>query len=493
MDDRNDRVGVRAAPSPTGPPHVGTAYIALFDYVFARQTGGRFVLRIEDTDRERSTAESETSIIEALRWLGLDWDEGPDVGGPHGPYRQSERLGIYQEHARRLLDAGAAYPCFCTPEELAARRKERSARGLPPGYDRRCRGLDRDEAQRRIEAGAPHVLRLKVPAEGETRFDDVVRGTVAVQNPEIDDQVLVKSDGYPTYHLANVVDDRLMKITHVIRAEEWISSTPKHVLLYEAFGWEQPVFIHMPLLRNQDRSKISKRKNPTSLVWYREQGFLPEALLNFLALMGFSPGDEREVFGLDEMIERFSWDRVKTSGPVFDMQKLEWLNGEYIRAMPAEQLLERVLAEPYTRHVDAPADRLLGIAGLVQERMKRLAEFDQMAGFFFEREPYEAEDLVPRKHSPGFVREALAAAQSLLEEPAEWSAESLEAALRGLAEERGWKRGALYMALRVAVTCRKVSTPLFETMEILGRRECLERLDDALANARHLPDDEGET
>ncbi|KPK65173.1 MAG: glutamyl-tRNA synthetase [Planctomycetes bacterium SM23_32] len=481
------RVRVRVAPSPTGPPHVGTAYVGLFDYVFARQTGGDFVLRIEDTDRERSTRQSESDIIAAFRWLGLAWDEGPDVGGPFGPYRQSERSHIYRQHAEALLQSGAAYRCFCTPQELAARRQARRSQGGQAGYDRLCRGLSEQEARQRLEAGAPHVVRLRVPLEGETAFDDLVRGAVSVHNAQIDDQVLLKSDGYPTYHLANVVDDHLMEITHVVRAEEWISSTPKHILLYKAFGWAPPVFIHMPLLRNKDRSKISKRRDPTSLLWYREQGYLPEALLNFLALMGWSLGEEREVFSLEEMIESFSWERVKTGGPVFDLQKLDWLNGEYIRAMSAEELLERIIAEPYTRRLDEPADGMLAITALVQERMKRLAEFDELTGFFFERKPYDPADLVPSKQDGDFVRQALAAGRGVLEGLDAWSAEALDAVVRGLAETRGWKRGALYMVLRVAVTCRRVSTPLFETMEVLGKDECMARLAAADAAAADLP------
>jgi len=480
-------VRVRIAPSPTGPPHVGTAYIALFNYAFARHEGGRFILRIEDTDRARSSAESERAIIEALRWVGLDWDEGPDVGGPCGPYRQSERADIYRRHAEELLAGGHAYRCFCTPERLAELRRKPRPDGGPAGYDRRCRGLGPDQVRRKLDAGAPFTVRLKVPLEGETSFRDLVRGTVTFKTAEVEDQILLKGDGLPTYHLANVVDDHLMGITHVVRAEEWISSTPKHVLLYRAFGWQQPTFVHMPLLRNRDRSKISKRKNPTSLLWYRRQGFLPEALLNFLALMGWSLGEDRQVFSLGEMIEGFSWERVKTSGPVFDLQKLEWLNGEYIRAMSASELLQRILAEPYTRHADEPAEKLLKITDLVRERMKRLAQFDELTGFFFEREPYEPADLVPKKHDGEFVRRALEAARDALQACADWSAGALEAAMRALAEREGWKRGALYMALRVAVTCRRVSTPLFETMAVLGRRECMERLALAVEKAAELP------
>ncbi|MDP6438593.1 MAG: glutamate--tRNA ligase, partial [Candidatus Brocadiia bacterium] len=322
--------------------------------------------------------------------------------------------------------------------------------------------------------------------EGETPFNDLIRGDVTFANETIDDFVILKSDGYPTYHLASVVDDHLMGISHVIRAEEWISSTPKHVLLYGAFGWPAPTFIHLPLLRNKDRSKISKRKDPTSLDWYREQGYLPEALLNFLALMGWSLGDDREVFSVAEMIEGFSWDRVKSSGPVFDIQKLDWLNGEYIRAMGLEELLERILAGPYTSHTAEPADRLLAILALVQERIKKLAEFDAMTAFFFAPEPYEAALLVPKKQDAEFVRAALAGIEEALQSAQEWKTGPLEGTVRALCEERGWKRGAAYMVLRVAVTCRTVSTPLFETMELLGREECFRRTGAAAQAAREL-------
>jgi len=410
MEEQGRQVRVRIAPSPTGEPHVGTAYVALFNYAFARKTGGRFILRIEDTDRARSSLQSEQAIMRALRWLGLQWDEGPDVGGPFGPYRQSERLELYRRHAEELLRRGAAYRCFCTPERLAElRRSQQAARSPFVGYDGLCRELSEGEVRQKLQAGVPCTVRLRTPREGETRFTDVVRGEVAFPNREIDDQVLLKSDGFPTYHLASVVDDHAMRITHVVRAEEWISSTPKHVLLYQAFGWSMPVFIHLPLLRNPDRSKISKRKNPVSLDWYRGQGYLPEALLNFLALMGWSTGEEREVFSLAEMVESFTWDRVKTSGPVFDLRKLDWLNGQYIRRLTAEELLQRLLDGGHTRHAGEPRDRLLAIVRLVQERMERLGEFDERTAFFFAPEPYEAGELIPRKKDAAFAREALAA------------------------------------------------------------------------------------
>ncbi|HUT33350.1 MAG TPA: glutamate--tRNA ligase [Planctomycetota bacterium] len=469
------QVRVRVAPSPTGDPHVGTAYIALFNRCFARQQGGKFVLRIEDTDRARSTPESEQAIFAALRWLGLDYDEGPDVGGPFGPYRQSERSGIYREHAQLLLNSGAAYRCFCTAERLDALRQEQRARKLDPRYDRLCLSLPEGEAERRAAAGERHVVRLKIP-DGQTAYDDRLRGTITFQNSTIDDQVLLKSDGFPTYHLANVVDDHLMRITHVCRAEEWITSTPKHVLLYQAFGWEMPVFIHMPLLRNADRSKISKRKNPTSLDWYRAEGYLPEALLNFLGLMGFSMPDEREVFTMAEMIEAFSWNRVKTGGPVFDLAKLEWLNGVYIRNLSVDALAER-LAAVNARAAAADPAYLRAIVPLIQERIKKFTDFDPWTDFFF-AEPlaYDPALLVPKKASREDALAVLDAAAAALAEPSDWTPSALEAVGKALCESRNWKLGNAFMTLRVAVTGRTASPPLFDCMAVLGRQRSLDRL-----------------
>src|SRR6185436_11240696 len=329
--ENNKPIRVRIAPSPTGDPHVGTAYVALFNYAFARKHGGQFILRIEDTDRERSSMASEAMIFEALHWLGLEWDEGPDKGGPHAPYRQSERSAIYREHAAELVKRGAAYPCFCSRERLDALREEQKAKKKNFGYDGHCRSIGLTEAARRQQAGEAHVIRLAMPREGQSVVHDLLRGDVTIDNAQVDDQVLLKSDGFPTYHLANVVDDHLMGITHVIRAEEWISSTPKHVELYDAFGWTAPEFIHMPLLRNADKSKISKRKNPVSLDYYADAGILPEAMLNFLGLMGWSFGGDREKFTLAEMLAAFDISRVRLGEPVFDLEKLSWLNGLYMR------------------------------------------------------------------------------------------------------------------------------------------------------------------
>ncbi|MBD3277230.1 MAG: glutamate--tRNA ligase, partial [Candidatus Aegiribacteria sp.] len=312
----DSEVRTRLAPSPTGDPHVGTAYQALFGYVWAKKNNGSFVLRIEDTDRERSSEESEEAIIDSLRWLGLEWDEGPDIGGPYGPYRQSQRLEIYHEHINSLVAQGKAYPCFCSRERLAEVRKERQKSGAARGYDRKCREIPPDEARKRVEAGEPFTVRMKVPLEGDCVFEDLLRGEIRKDWASIDDQVIMKVDGFPTYHLAVVVDDHLMKISHIIRGEEWINSVPKHVLLYEFFQWEPPVFCHLPLLRNKDKSKLSKRKNPVSIDWYRNSGILPEALLNFVGMMGWHISEDREKFSLQEMIDNFKLQDISLGGPV---------------------------------------------------------------------------------------------------------------------------------------------------------------------------------
>jgi glutamyl-tRNA synthetase len=470
-------VRTRIAPSPTGDPHVGTAYVALFNYAWAKKNGGQFILRIEDTDRERSNPTAERMIFESLRWLGLDWDEGPDVGGPYGPYRQSERFSIYREHAERLVDGGGAYPCFCTRERLDALRREQLDKKLAQatGYDGLCRSIPPGEAVRRRAAGEPHVLRLAMPREGASVVYDLLRGELSFDNALIDDQVLLKSDGFPTYHLANVVDDHLMGITHVIRAEEWISSLPKHVQLYRAFGWEQPVFCHLPLLRNADKSKISKRKNPVSLNFYRRAGFLPEAMLNYLALMGWAISADRDEFTLGEFIAAFDLKDITLGGPVFDLEKLTWMNGKYIRQMPVAELLARlratVLSDEY----------LLKVLPLAHERVDTLEEFIEYARFFFVGEVgYDAEareKLVAKKRSAAETAEALGRLlEARLDPLLDWTAAHLETTMRAFAEEIAWKPGELFMPVRIAVTGKAATPPLFETMEVLGRETCRRRL-----------------
>jgi glutamyl-tRNA synthetase len=466
-------VRVRIAPSPTGDPHVGTAYIALFNYVFAKKSGGKFILRIEDTDRVRSTKDSEDAILRALKWVGLSWDEGPDIGGPYGPYRQSERAQIYAEHAQLLMSSKNAYRCFCSESRLQALRAQQMAEKKQLGYDGHCRNLPPAESEARRAAGEPFVVRLAMPKEGATVITDGLRGPVEFQNATVDDQVLLKSDGFPTYHLANVVDDHLMRITHVVRAEEWITSTPKHLQLYKAFGWEPPRFYHMPLLRNADKSKISKRKNPVSLDYYRDAGYLAEALLNFLGLMGFSFGGDREKFTLPEMIEAFDWSKVSTGGPVFDLAKLSWLNGLYIRELTPAKLIERLVQWRLS-----PAF-LEQLAPLVLQRVERLDQFIPATDFFFAGDlDYGATlaDMIPKGRDKKDTSKALSELADELDGVRPFTVAAVEPAVRAYADKIGWPTKELFMAVRLAATGRAASPPLFDTLIVIGKELVRRRL-----------------
>ena len=473
-------VRVRIAPSPTGDPHVGTAYIGLINFIYARQLGGQFVLRIEDTDRTRFVASSEQMIFDALRWLGLAWDEGPDVGGPCGPYRQSERTEIYREHANLLLDNGTAYRCFCTAEELEAARQRQTAAKLPPRYAGTCRHLSGTEIDANLASAKPFVIRMKVPLEGSTTFRDELRGPIVFEHTNVDDQVLMKSDGFPTYHLANVVDDHLMRITDVIRAEEWISSTPKHVLLYQAFGWEQPRFWHMPLLRNLDKSKISKRKNPVSLVYYRQAGYLPEAVINFLGLMGggmptptpievVNGAKETEIFSLAEMIARFEVSAIRLGGPVFDLTKLKWLNGEYLRALSPEDFFQAVRTQVFGDGY------LRAIAPLMQTRIETLGQFGDITGFFFSDNIVPPLEVFLPKRRGLEETLAFAAEQLTLLEATDWTTEALEPALKALGEAHGWSVKENFMLLRAILTGSTMSPPLLESLIVFGKARSIDR------------------
>ena len=468
-------VRVRIAPSPTGDPHVGTAYIALFNYVFAKKHAGKFVLRIEDTDQTRARADSEQMIFEALRWTGLSWDEGPDVGGPYAPYRQSERRQHYADHAGILLDSGHAYRCFCTEDRLAKLRVQQQAAKQTTGYDRYCRNLDPGEARNRAVQGEPHVIRLKMPTDGSVTFRDELRGDVVRDATGYQDQVLLKTDGMPTYHLANVVDDHLMEISHVIRAEEWISTTGIHVVLYAAFGWEPPQFFHMPLLRNadKDKSKISKRKNPVSINYYRDSGILPHALLNFLGTMGWSFGGDREKFTLDEMIDAFTWERMSLGGPVFDLKKLTWLNEQYIHEMTAEQLADALLGWRLNK------EYLLRLLPLAQKRIKKLDEFIPLTEYFFSGDldyaPLLAEMAIPEV-TPADVSKGILAFVDRFEARDGWSVEMLEQELTAWIEAIGWKVGNAKGVLRIAVTGRKSSPEISQVMAALGKEITRRRL-----------------
>jgi glutamyl-tRNA synthetase, bacterial family len=474
-------IRVRIAPSPTGDPHVGTAYIGLINFIYARQRGGKFVLRIEDTDRTRFVPTSEQMIFDTLRWLGLGWDEGPDVGGPFGPYRQSERTEIYRQHADLLLANGTAYRCFCTAEELDAARKQQIAAKLPPRYPGTCRHLPAEQIDANLAANKPFVIRLSVPTEGSTTFRDELRGNITFEHSTIDDQVLMKSDGFPTYHLANVVDDHLMQITDVIRAEEWISSTPKHVLLYKAFGWQLPRFWHMPLLRNIDKSKISKRKNPVSLIYYRQAGFLPQALINFLGLMGggmpsptpieiVNGAKETEIFSLDEMIERFEVPNIRLGGPVFDLTKLRWLNSEYIRALTPDAfytaLRGSVLSDAYLRE----------IAPLIQQRIETLGQFGDLTSFLFRDDILPTQEVFLPKKRTLEETVAFAAEQLTVLEATDWTHEAMEPALKKLGEEKEWSVKENFMLLRAILTGSTMSPPLLESMIVFGKARSLDRL-----------------
>ena len=489
------KVRTRIAPSPTGDPHVGTAYIALFNLAFARKNGGDFLLRIEDTDQTRSTPESEKQIFDSLKWLGLDYDEGPDVGGDYGPYRQSERFEIYGEYAHKLVENGTAYHCFCTRERLDNLRERQKAMKKAPGYDGHCRSLSKEEVERRLAAGEESVIRLKMPYEGETVIKDVLRGEVRFENNKIDDQILLKADGFPTYHLANVVDDHLMGITHVIRAEEWIASTPKHIQLYKAFGWDAPEFIHMPLLRNADRTKISKRKNPTSLNYYKENGYLKEAMVNFLGLMGYSVGDN-EIITLDEYIETFDITKVSLGGPVFDLVKLGWVNNQHMRRKDLKELTE--LALPFFRAQgfvsenasDKELEAVERIVEILREGATTLKEIAELAALYYvddftlevvneemnkkERKSIEKlytaiEDEIGKNSIKLFM-------EKLGKLNEEISTEEAKALLNETMEEMGEGPGKVLMPLRVVITGQGRGAELYNVISIIGKERTLNRI-----------------
>jgi len=459
---------------------VGNIRTALFNWLFARRYGGKFILRIEDTDRARLVPGAVEAILEALRWLGLDWDEGP--------YFQSERLSYYREAAQQLLRQGHAYLCYCSPQRLEAVRQEQIRQKLPPKYDRHCRDLP--EARRReYEAqGIVPVVRFRTPLEGETVFHDLLRGDIAFDNATLDDFVLLKSDGFPTYHLANVVDDHLMAITHVLRADEWLPSTPRHILLYRAFGWEPPAFAHLPMILGRDRAKLAKRHGAVSILEYRRWGFLPEALVNYLALLGWSLDDRTEIIPRQLLVESFSLERIGVTAATFDMEKLTWMNGVYIRQLSIDDLAQRLLPfleEGLPPDIPRPLDPdyLRRIVPLIQERIKRLDEAAPLTEFFFREGEldYPPELLLGRAFSqnPGRALEALRTALLRLAQLERWEAEALEGLLRPLAGELGLTTSDFFGLLRVAVTGRTAAPPLFQTMAVLGRERCLKRLEAA--------------
>ena len=468
-------VRTRVAPSPTGDPHVGTAYIALFNLCFARCNGGSFILRIEDTDQQRSTTESEQMILKSLRWLGLDWDEGPDVGGQFGPYRQSERMAIYQEYAQQLLDNGHAFYCFATSEELDEMRKEQMARGETPKYDGRGLLLSEAEVNQRLAEGEDYVIRMKVPDEGVCAFEDMLRGTIEIPWAQVDMQVLMKADGMPTYHLANVVDDHLMQITHVIRGEEWINSAPKHQLLYNYFGWDMPQLCHMPLLRNPDKSKLSKRKNPTSINFYRDMGYLPEAVINYLGRMGWSMPDESEKFSLEQMLQHFDLQNVSLGGPVFDTEKLDWLNGLWIRELGEEEFANRVVEWAINR------EKLTPMIPLVKERVEKFTDLAPLLGFLFSGMPRLTEaDFQHSRLDLEDQRKILQFAIWRLDLLRHWQRDNLYQELSQIAQAMKIKLKDFLSPLFLAVSGSSSAPPLFDSMVLLGPDMVRARLRHAL-------------
>jgi glutamyl-tRNA synthetase len=473
----NKPVRVRFAPSPTGYLHVGGARTALFNWLYARHHDGVFILRIEDTDRTRYQEDALQDLMDGLRWLGLDWDEGPEAGGDYGPYFQSQRLGLYQEYAQKLVDEGHAYKCYCSPERLAEMRKLQRGRDQT-GYDRRCRTLTAKERADYEAQGIVPVIRLAVPLEGQTSFHDVIRGDTTVENSSLDDLVLLKSDGYPTYHLANVVDDHFMEISHIMRADEWLPSVPRHVLLYQAFGWEIPAYAHLPvILAPTGKGKLSKRHGGVAVHDFRREGYLPEAMVNFLARVGWAYDDKTEFFTRQELVEKFDLEGVNKSPAAFSYDKLEWMNGTYIRQLGLDDLAERLL--PFLTGADLTIVRR--IAPLVQDRIKKLAEVVEWTDFFFTDElDYDPQLLIGKKMGVEDSLAALTRARETLASLPAFDEEAMEPALRALAEEMGLKVGQLFGVIRVAVTGKKVAPPLFGTLAVLGREKVLQRMDKAL-------------
>jgi glutamyl-tRNA synthetase len=477
-------VRVRYAPSPTGLQHIGSIRTALYNYFFSRVSGGSFVLRIEDTDQERFDPKALQDIYDTFAWLGITWDEGPDKGGEYGPYIQSERYEIYQEYKDKLLKADLAYPCFCTSERLdQLRADQKKAKSKHLGYDRHCSSIPREEAQRRVDAGEAHVIRLKVPTQGKTSFHDEILGDVTRKNEDINpDPVLIKTDGFPTYHFAVVIDDHLMNISHILRAQEWIPSVPLHVQLYDAFGWTPPKFVHLPMVMGKDGSKLSKRHGSTAVLEFRQNGYLPEALLNYVTMVGWSYDDSREFFTKQEFEELFDISRINKAPGVFDYKKLDWFNGQYMRNLGSEDFFQRIL--PHARKVladEGDETRLKEMVPLIQERLKKLTDAAETIGFVFQEiGTYILEELLPQKVEISQCIEILQAASQTLESSYELDDEALEAALKSRAEDMAVKIGSFLMPLRVAVTGTKISPPLIPSIRLVGLEKSKVRIQNAI-------------
>lgn len=480
-------VRVRYAPSPTGAPHIGNLRTALFNWLWARHNHGKFILRVEDTDQAREVENGLELIMESLKFLGMDWDEGPDIGGAYGPYHQSERLAIYKTHADELVERGAAYRCYCTNEELAQMRAAQEARGEPTRYDRRCRWLTAEQRAAREAEGRAYVIRLAVPLEGSTTLPDFIHGDITIPNESVDDQVLMKSDGFPTYHLAVVVDDHLMEITHVMRGDEWISSFPKHILLYNAFGWTPPQFGHVPVVLGPDKKKLSKRHGATSIIQFRDEGYLVEALLNFMTLLGWAYDGQRELFTRQELIEHFSLEHIHAAPAVFDRTKLDWMNGYYIRGLETGDLAARLLPFLTRARIEADLETTKKIAPLVQERLKRLDEIAPLVDFLFqEKIAYDAKTLVGPKMSAAESLHALRTAGEILDGMPFDDAEKMEHALRAAGERLGLKPAQFFGVLRNAVSGKTVTPPLIGVLQILGKEKTRARIGDALTGLEKM-------
>lgn len=483
---------LRFAPSPTGFQHIGGFRTALFSWLYARHTGGQFVLRIEDTDLARTVEGAVDHLIEGFKWLGMDIDEGPEIGGPYGPYYQTERKALYQHYASQLIASGNAYKCYCTPERIAQLRKEQEAKKLPPRYDRHCRYLSVEERAANENSGLSYTVRFAMPVDGETVVHDELHDDMVWQNANLDDQIILKSDGLPTYHLAHIVDDHLMGITHVLRGEEWISSAPLHVQIYRALGWELPAFYHMPNILGKDKKKLSKRRSAPSWSDYARQGYLPEAVMNFLALLGWSYDDKTEIFTREELIRVFTLDRIGVASGIYDPEKLLWMNGLYIRKLSLDELTERAL--PYMErpaaggglpdNIARPLDHEYAkqVLRLEQERMKTLGEAAHMVSFFFTEDfGYETSMLVQKGMDVERTKAAMLKARDLLASIETWSHDTLEEPMRALASELGLKPGQLFGSIRVAVSGRPATPPLFDMLAVLGRERSLSRIDRAIA------------
>jgi glutamyl-tRNA synthetase len=480
-------VRVRFAPSPTGKVHAGNIHTAIFDYLYARHNGGTFILRIEDTDTERKQEGAVEHMMEALKWLGLDWDEGPGVGGSYGPYYQSQRLHLYKEAAEKFVAQDNAYYCYCSPERLEEMRKDKEARKEPPGYDRLCRNLTPAERAAKEAQGIKPVVRFKVPLEGQIKFHDIIYGDIVFENNTIDDFVILKSDGYPTYHLGNVVDDHAMKITHVIRDEGWISSTPRHLLMYGALGYTPPEYIHMPVIVGADRAKLSKRRGAIPILEYRDMGYLPDALFNFLVLIGWSLDDKTEIMTREQIIKNYSLERMSKNAAAFNQEKLDWMNGVYIRNLSVEDLTERVLSfmeKGLPPEVKRPLDvnYIRQIVPLMQPRINTLKDAATYADFFFIDDlVHDVSKFADKKTTAETALKALKAAEEKLASLDSFKRDLLENILRQLADDLGLKAGQLFNVLRVAATARDATPPLFETMEVLGKERCLKRIRAAIS------------